>query len=66
MMKNTQSFITAPFKSAKLPFALAAHLNVFHCTPLELGAKRPSLGAVTPGAIIQISKLQQLCIESAT
>lgn len=65
MMKNTQSFITAPFKSAKLPFVLAAHLIAFHCTPLELGAKGPSLGAATPGASFQISELQQLCIESA-
>ena len=65
MMKNIQSLITASFKSAKLLLALAAHLIVFHCTPLELGAKGPSLGAATPGAIIQISELQQLHIESA-
>ena len=65
MMKIIQSFITPLLKSAKLPSAPAAHLIVFHCTPLELGAKGPSLGALTPGAIIQISELQQLHIESA-
>lgn len=65
MMKIIHSFISIPSKLAQLTFILAAHLIVFLCTLLELGAKRPSLGAATPGANIQIEELRQRYIEPA-